>query len=168
MGGIHYPLLSDFWPHGSVSELYGVLRSDGKSERAIFIIDRRGYIQYIDIHEIDEQPSNDVLFSELAKLNPYIENTLVAKVNPEVATLPHGGVVMYCTSWCPGCRRAKVWLKNNNIPFTEVDINSFPGAGDQLKKWTGGYLTTPTFDIDGTILIDYNEEKLAAILKPKK
>ena len=27
LGGIHYPLLSDFWPHGSVAERYGVLRS---------------------------------------------------------------------------------------------------------------------------------------------
>ena len=115
-----------------------------------------------------EQPNNDVLFSELAKINPFINEPSGENSNPQVSELPHGGVVMYCTSWCPGCRRAKVWLKNNNIPYTEVDINSFTGAGDQLKKWTGGYLTTPTFDIDGTIIIDYDEDKLAAILKPKK
>ena len=42
LGGITYPLLSDFWPHGGVAQQFGVLRSDGKTERALFIIDKRG------------------------------------------------------------------------------------------------------------------------------
>ena len=67
-GGITYPLLSDFWPHGQVAQKYGVLRSDGKSERAIFIIDRTGIIRYVDVHDIDEQPDNEVLFRELAEI----------------------------------------------------------------------------------------------------
>jgi len=71
----------------------GFFRSDGKSERAIFIIDRRDYIQYIDIHDIDEQPNNDVLFSELAKINPFINEPSGENSNPQVSELPHGGVV---------------------------------------------------------------------------
>jgi len=46
LGGIDYPLLSDFWPHGAVSTAYGVLRPDGFTERAIFIIDGEGIIRY--------------------------------------------------------------------------------------------------------------------------
>jgi peroxiredoxin len=43
MGGINYPLMSDFWPHGRVANLYGVFREkEGDSERAIFVIDKRG------------------------------------------------------------------------------------------------------------------------------
>jgi len=53
LGGIHYPLLSDFWPHGAVAKKYGVLRVEGYAERAIFIIDKIGIIRYIDIHDID-------------------------------------------------------------------------------------------------------------------
>ena len=34
MGGLWFPVLSDFWPHGAVAKKYGVLRSDGTSERA--------------------------------------------------------------------------------------------------------------------------------------
>jgi peroxiredoxin len=52
-----------------VAEKYGVLRKDGKSERAIFIIDKAGILQYVDIHDIDEQPSNDALFAELALIS---------------------------------------------------------------------------------------------------
>jgi len=32
LGGISYPLCSDFYPHGTVAEKYGVLREDGVTE----------------------------------------------------------------------------------------------------------------------------------------
>jgi peroxiredoxin (alkyl hydroperoxide reductase subunit C) len=68
MGELWFPVLSDFWPHGAVSEKYGVLRSNGVSERAIFIIDKKGIIRYIDIHDINTRPKLEVLVKELGKL----------------------------------------------------------------------------------------------------
>ncbi len=68
LGGISFPLLSDFSPFGAVADLYGVRRSEGFSERAIFVIDKKGIIRYIDIHDIDDRPSNDVLFRELERI----------------------------------------------------------------------------------------------------
>lgn len=68
LGGITYPLLSDFYPHGGISETYGVLRKEGMSERAIFVIDKTGVIRYIDVHDIEEQPDEEQIFEELRKL----------------------------------------------------------------------------------------------------
>lgn len=51
-----FPVLSDFYPHGQVSKKYGVLRSEGFSERALFVIDKKGVIRFIDIHNINERP----------------------------------------------------------------------------------------------------------------
>jgi len=68
IGGISFPLLSDFFPHGEVADKYGVLRAEGMPERAIFIIDKQGIIRYIDVHDIKEQPDESVIFEELAKL----------------------------------------------------------------------------------------------------
>ncbi len=70
-------------------EDYGVLRSEGHSERAIFIIDRDGIIQYIDVHDIDDQPDNDVLFAELARIDP---QNVKLEITPEEAmkNLPQG------------------------------------------------------------------------------
>jgi peroxiredoxin len=68
LGGLSYPLLCDFWPHGHVSNLYGVLRGSGQSERAIFVIDTGGVIRYIDIHDIAEQPPTDKIMEALDKL----------------------------------------------------------------------------------------------------
>jgi peroxiredoxin len=62
-GSIWFTVLSDFYPHGWVAKKYGVLRSDGLSERALFVIDKKGVIRYIDIHDINEKPP----ISELEK-----------------------------------------------------------------------------------------------------
>ena len=69
MGGVWFPVLSDFWPHGEVARKYGVLRSTGVAERALFVIDRKGIIRYIDVHDINERPKMETLMAELDKLN---------------------------------------------------------------------------------------------------
>jgi peroxiredoxin (alkyl hydroperoxide reductase subunit C) len=69
MGKLWFPVLSDFWPHGEVAGKYGVLRTNGVSERAIFVIDRQGIIRYIDVHDINERPKAEVLMAELEKLS---------------------------------------------------------------------------------------------------
>jgi peroxiredoxin len=69
MGGVTFPVLSDFWPHGKVASDYGILRSEGTSERALFLVDKTGVIRYIDVHDINERPPLDVLLQHLEKLN---------------------------------------------------------------------------------------------------
>ncbi len=68
MGGVQFPLLSDFWPHGEVAKAYGVLRDGGFSERAVFVIDKAGVVRYIDVHDLGEEPDIEQIFEELAKL----------------------------------------------------------------------------------------------------
>ncbi|MBM4141931.1 MAG: peroxiredoxin [Nitrospira sp.] len=68
MGKLWFPVLSDFWPHGAVADKYGVLRSNGVSERALFVIDKKGIIQYIDVHDINKRPRLEDLVKELEKL----------------------------------------------------------------------------------------------------
>jgi alkyl hydroperoxide reductase subunit AhpC len=68
LGGISFPLLADFYPHGAVAQAYGVLRPQGMAERALFVVDADGVVRYIDVHVIGERPDEDVLFEELAKL----------------------------------------------------------------------------------------------------
>ena len=45
-----------------------MLRSDGTTERALFVIDKKGVIRYIDVHDINKRPSLEVLIRELEKL----------------------------------------------------------------------------------------------------
>ena len=68
MGGLWFPVLSDFWPHGAVAQQYGVLRDDGMAERALFVVDKQGVIRYVDVHEIALLPRLEVMVKELEKL----------------------------------------------------------------------------------------------------
>jgi glutaredoxin len=171
LGGVTYPLLSDFWPHGEVAQKFGVLRSDGKSERALFVIDKLGIIRYVDVHDIDDQPDNEVLFRELAAIEgvPVPQEIIPsAPAKPTVPAQPDAAqgpaLVMYCTDWCPGCRRARVYLKENNITFREVNIARDRAAAAQVRNWTGGYETTPTFDINGSIVVTFDVDKINKLL----
>jgi peroxiredoxin (alkyl hydroperoxide reductase subunit C) len=47
--GVEFPILSDFHPHGAVSEKYGVLHQAGVAERAVIGIDKEGAVRYIDV-----------------------------------------------------------------------------------------------------------------------
>jgi peroxiredoxin len=56
MGKLWFYVLSDFWPHGAVADSFGVLRSDGVAERALFFIDKKGIIQDIQVSDINQRP----------------------------------------------------------------------------------------------------------------
>jgi peroxiredoxin len=58
-------LLSDFWPHGEVAQSYGVLREQGFTERATFIVDREGLVRFKHVYDINELPDNEGLLESL-------------------------------------------------------------------------------------------------------
>jgi glutaredoxin len=173
LGGIHYPLLSDFWPHGSVAERYGVLRSaDGFTERAIFVLDKEGTIRYIDIHAIDDRPDNE----EVRKVLRQIQSEEKAVVElpasmgvyfgeDEVMETPRGEILIYCARWCKDCRKAKAWLDERGLKYVEVDIDTDMAARGRVRKWGNGFLVTPVIDFDGTIILDFDIPRLEEALK---
>jgi peroxiredoxin len=69
MGGLKFPVLSDFWPHGAVADKYGILRSSGEAERALFVIDKQGVLRFIEVHDINTRPDLGLLVREVEKLD---------------------------------------------------------------------------------------------------
>ncbi len=69
MGKLWFPVLSDFWPHGAVADRYGVLRSDGVSERALIFIDKKGIIRDIQVNDINKRPDLETCAINLEKMN---------------------------------------------------------------------------------------------------
>jgi peroxiredoxin len=72
IGILNFPLASDFYPHGEVAKKFGILREGdpipGITERAVFIIDKKGNIAFARIYPIGQVPSNDDIFEALKKL----------------------------------------------------------------------------------------------------
>ena len=69
MGKLWFSVLSDFWPHGAVADRYGVLRSDGVSERALIFIDKKGIIRDIQVNDINKRPDLESCAINLEKMN---------------------------------------------------------------------------------------------------
>ena len=69
LGPIEFDLLSDFHPQGEVARKYGVFREkDGISERAVFLVDKRGRIAWAKTYAIPEQPPAEELLTAVSAL----------------------------------------------------------------------------------------------------
>lgn len=63
-------------------------------------------------------------------------------------------ITVYSAFWCPDCREAKRFLQRHNLPFTEIDIESTPGAAEEVIRRTGKR-AIPQFVIDGEWIQPY-------------
>lgn len=68
LGGLTYPLMADYYPHGAVAKKYGVLTDKGYSERVVFLIDKKGIIRWIDHVDLANMPDNDEMLRQLELL----------------------------------------------------------------------------------------------------
>jgi glutaredoxin len=59
---------------------------------------------------------------------------------------------------------ARAYLKERDIPYVEVDISRDRRAAQRVRDWCGGNETTPTFNIRGTILVEFDQAKLDEVL----
>jgi glutaredoxin len=82
-------------------------------------------------------------------------------------------LIVYTAFWCPDCRVAKRFLREHNIPFKEIDIETTPGAADEVVKQTGKR-AIPQFVIEGKWVQPYREgegflyDEMAELLGVKK
>ncbi len=168
LGGISYPLLSDFWPHGAVAKQYGALREDGRSERALFVVDKEGIVRYVDIHDIDDLPDNEEIYRVLRQLEPDAVIPEDEEVVEPAPVAPRPGkaqsVLLYCRPGCIDCRLARRFLERNGVPYTDINIRETPAAEARVRELAGGSLITPVFDIDGTIILDFKRDELIKVL----
>jgi peroxiredoxin len=66
---LHFPLLSDFEPKGATARTYRVYREgDGVTERALFVVDGEGLIQWSYISPIGVNPGANGILSALEEL----------------------------------------------------------------------------------------------------
>ena len=67
--GLDYPLLSDFWPHGAVSQAYGTFFAErGFAMRGTFIIDKQGILRWSVVNGPGDARNSDDYVAALAAL----------------------------------------------------------------------------------------------------
>ena len=63
-------------------------------------------------------------------------------------------LTVYSSAWCPDCREAKRFLAKHNIAYKEIDIESVPGASEQVIA-NVGKRAIPQFVINGKWIQPY-------------
>lgn len=94
------------------------------------------------IHYGDKPPAK----AELKNITGNISSFKTVNVEPfkfDPALVTRGGkskaksVVMYSTSWCGYCKKARNHFKRNKIPYQEYDIEKSKKAARDYKKLNG-------------------------------
>ncbi|MEN9921398.1 MAG: hypothetical protein RLZZ517_376 [Candidatus Parcubacteria bacterium] len=77
--------------------------------------------------------------------------------------MPMKKVTIYSTPTCTYCTAAKDFFKANGVEYTELDVAADLAArADMVSK--SGQMGVPVIDIEGTIVIGFDEERLKAAI----
>ena len=72
-------------------------------------------------------------------------------------------VTVYSTPWCAYCKKAKEYFTAHGISYSEKDVVADEKARDEMIS-KSGQLGVPVIDIDGKIVVGFDQERLALIL----
>jgi glutaredoxin-like YruB-family protein len=72
-------------------------------------------------------------------------------------------VRVYSTPTCPFCIRAKQFLRENNVMFTEIDVSKDEGKAEEMIE-KSGQMGVPVIDVDGQIIVGFDKEKIKSAL----
>jgi mycoredoxin len=74
-------------------------------------------------------------------------------------------IVVYGTTWCPDCVRAKRVLAQHNAAYQWIDITEDPDAAAYVQQLNVGMRSVPTIVFpDGTVLVEPSNSELASKL----
>lgn len=73
-------------------------------------------------------------------------------------------VVVYSTPSCPYCVFAKNYFNQNNVAFEDVDVSKDRTRAQEMVM-KSGQMGVPVVEINGTILVGFQPEKFAELLR---
>ena len=75
-------------------------------------------------------------------------------------------IILYSTPSCPWCIRLKDFLEEHKIKFKYVDVSEDEKAAQEMIEKTG-QMGVPVIDIDGQIIVGFDEPAIKKALKIK-
>jgi len=72
-------------------------------------------------------------------------------------------VTVYSTPSCPFCTKAKQFLKENSISFEDIDVSANQSKAQEMIA-KSGQMGVPTLDIEGEIVVGFDESKIKKAL----
>jgi glutaredoxin 3 len=72
-------------------------------------------------------------------------------------------IKIYSTPACGYCKLAKEFLTSHNIQFTDINVAVDPAEREAMVQ-KSGQLGVPVFEIDGQIIVGYNQALLSKVV----
>jgi glutaredoxin-like YruB-family protein len=79
------------------------------------------------------------------------------------ARKPAHHVVVYTTDVCPWCVRVKSYLRQNDVPFREINVQRDPDAARRMVE-RSGQQGVPQLDIDGRVIVGFDKPRIDSLL----
>ncbi|MEL7562252.1 glutaredoxin domain-containing protein [Dehalogenimonas sp. 4OHTPN] len=77
-------------------------------------------------------------------------------------------IIMYGTTWCPDCVRAKSVFKQLGVTYKWIDIATDAGAAAEVERINKGFKSVPTILFpDGAVLVEPSRVELENKLSQK-
>ena len=73
-------------------------------------------------------------------------------------------VVIYTTPECVYCKMTKEFFRQNNISYEEKDVSVDDETREEMAA-KSGQLGVPVVDIDGKIIVGFDEAAIKGLLK---
>ena len=73
-------------------------------------------------------------------------------------------VKVYSTPGCPYCITLKMFLKEHNIEFENIDVSKDEKAVEEMVE-KSGQMGVPVIEIDGAIIVGFDKEQISKLLK---
>jgi glutaredoxin len=101
---------------------------------------------------------------EMASLQAQAVPRLKPESSARLAKLSSAKVVMFSTSWCPYCAKAREFFQQNGVTYVELDVERDAAAAEFQRKELRT-TTVPTIVVGDRLMRGFSAQQLAEELK---
>jgi glutaredoxin len=77
-------------------------------------------------------------------------------------------VIMYMTSWCPYCVKARNYLRSLDVHLIEYNVEQDKARREEMLSKSGGSKGVPLIDVEGIIIRGYNPDVLKRAIENRR
>jgi glutaredoxin len=77
-------------------------------------------------------------------------------------------VIMYMTSWCPYCVKARQYIRSLNVNLMEYDVEKDKSKGEEMLRKSGGSKGVPLIDVEGIIIKGYSPSAIEEAVERRR
>lgn len=68
-------------------------------------------------------------------------------------------IIIYSTPTCPYCKKAKAYLQEKSIEYTDIDVSQNEAAQKEMIE-KSGTMSVPVIAIGGIIITGFDKDKI--------